>query len=266
MYVYTIRQWLLFFFVYCFFGWIFESSYVSLKKRRFVNRGFMHGPFLPLYGSGAILILFVTLPVRKNYLMMYFAGAVAATILEYFTGVVMERMFKVRYWDYSNNRFQFQGHICLGSSIAWGFLSVLLVEVIHKPIEQLIMNISAYGYLEELLVFGITIYFVADFTISFREAYEFRDLLLYLERAREDAERIKRRVEDEISQKKEEFREKSSAYVEAVEGKMEFYKNRLTEHNTRAVRRFFESHPSAASERFKTVLGELREHVKNIKK
>lgn len=255
MYVYTIRQWLLFFFVYCFFGWIFESAVVSVKKRKFINRGFMHGPFLPLYGFGAILILFVTLPVRCNYAAMYFAGATAATILEYFTGVVMEKMFKVRYWDYSYKKFQFKGHICLSSTIAWGFLSLLLVEFIHKPVEKMIMSISVYGYLEELLVFGIMIYFVSDFTLAFREAYELRDLLVYMERAREDFERIRDKVDGEISQKKEEIMEK-----------LEFYREQLSEHNIRIIKRFIEAHPTAASDRFRVILGELKEHVKSFRK
>ena len=80
---YTTDQWLLFFFIYCFFGWIFESTYVSLCKHRFVNRGFMRGPFLPLYGSGAILMLFVSIPVENHLALVYLAGCIAATALEY---------------------------------------------------------------------------------------------------------------------------------------------------------------------------------------
>lgn len=270
MYVYTITQWLLFFFVYCFFGWIFESVYVSVKKRKFVNRGFMHGPFLPLYGSGAILILFVSIPVREHYVLMYFMGAAAATVLEYFTGVAMEKIFKVRYWDYSNNKFNFQGHICLGSTIAWGFLSIFLVKVIHSPIEKLIMKISAYSYLEEVLVFGVTIYFVADMTIAFKEALEMRDLLLYVEKAKEEMERLKKRVDvvlavadDEISQKKEMVKEKKQLYTEVLEQYLSDYKNRLSGHNGRLVKRFINAHPTMNSERFKDAVAELKERVRD---
>ena len=64
MYTYTWYQWLAFFYVYCFLGWIFESTYVSLKQKRLVNRGFLRLPMLPLYGSGAVMMLWVSLPVR----------------------------------------------------------------------------------------------------------------------------------------------------------------------------------------------------------
>ena len=108
---YTWYQWLLMFYIFSFFGWIFESTYVSLKKGHFVNRGFLRLPMLPLYGTGAVLLLWVTLPFRDNLLMVYAAGVIAATALEYVTGWAMERLFKVKYWDYSNQRFQLNGYI-----------------------------------------------------------------------------------------------------------------------------------------------------------
>lgn len=118
---YSVLQWLLFFYIYCFIGWCFESAYVSLKKRRFVNRGFLKLPMLPIYGSGAIAILIVTIPVRDNLWLVWLFGMISATLLELVTGAVMELLFKVKYWDYSNQKFNYKGYICLSSSIAWGF-------------------------------------------------------------------------------------------------------------------------------------------------
>ena len=108
-------------FIYCFFGWIFESTYVSAKTGRFVNRGFLRLPLLPLYGTGAVMMLWVSLPVKDNLLLVYLTGVIAATLLEYVTGWGMERLFKMKYWDYSSQRFNVKGYICLSSSIAWGF-------------------------------------------------------------------------------------------------------------------------------------------------
>ena len=129
MYSYTFRQWLSFFYLYCIFGWCFESAYVSLKQLRPVNRGFLKGPWLPLYGSGAILVLWMTLPFQNSPVEVYVVGLVGATVLEYFTGETMVRLFKVRYWDYSNQRFNLNGYICLSSSVAWGFLTIFLTAV-----------------------------------------------------------------------------------------------------------------------------------------
>ena len=111
MHVYSAGQWVLLFFFYCFLGWVWESCYVSACRRQWVNRGFLHGPLLPIYGSGAILILFVTLPAQDHLWLVWLLGMIAATALEYVTGDVMERLFKVRYWDYSKKRFNLNGHI-----------------------------------------------------------------------------------------------------------------------------------------------------------
>ena len=98
MYEYTWYQWLTFFFIYCFFGWIFESTYVSAKTGHFVNRGFLRLPLLPLYGTGAVMMLWVSLPVKDNLFLVYLAGVIAATILEYVTGWGMEKLFKMKFF------------------------------------------------------------------------------------------------------------------------------------------------------------------------
>ena len=83
---YGQSQWLLFFFTYSVLGWIRESLYVSTKERQWINRGFLYGPWLPIYGFGAIIILFLTLPVRKNLIWIFLLGMTGATVLEYVTG------------------------------------------------------------------------------------------------------------------------------------------------------------------------------------
>ena len=81
------------------------------------------------------------LPVKDNLLLVYCSGVVAATLLEYVTGYIMERLFKVRYWDYSSQKFNLHGYICLTSSIAWGFLTIFMTEIIHRPIERFVLNL-----------------------------------------------------------------------------------------------------------------------------
>lgn len=193
MYAYSMVQWLAFFYIYCIFGWCFESAYVSLLKRHPVNRGFMTGPYLPLYGSGAVLVLYVTLPVRDNYILMYLLGAAAATVLEYFTGVAMERLFGVRYWDYSDQKFNFRGQICLSSTIAWGFLTLFLVEVIQRPIEQVILHINEN--ILTMITFCFTVIFTFDFASSFRTAIDLKDVLVQAERAKKELDRLQKRVD-----------------------------------------------------------------------
>ena len=86
MFAYNLWQWIAFFIIYCLIGWIGESLYVSWEHRKWVNRGFLHGPFLPIYGFGAVIILISTIPVRNNYFLIFLFGMLGATLLEYFTG------------------------------------------------------------------------------------------------------------------------------------------------------------------------------------
>ena len=190
---YTAVQWLFFFYFYCFFGWIFESAFVSLKSRHFVNRGFMRGPFLPIYGSGAIMMLVVSMPFQDNIFLTYLAGCIGATALELVTGVTMEALFKVRYWDYSNQKFNYKGHICLSSTVAWGFLTIFMTEYLHRLVERIVFAIPAD--LVNILTVVISVCIVSDFTLSFKAALDLRDVLMGLERAREEMERIQKRLD-----------------------------------------------------------------------
>ena len=180
MYHYHFHQWLSFFYFYCLFGWCFESTYVSLKSHKFINRGFMKGPWLPLYGSGAICVQFITLPFQQDWRLVYLIGALAATLLEYVVGTAMVSLFKVRYWDYSNRKIQLHGHICLSSTIAWGFLSLLMVYVVHEPVADFILSLN--NDLVMAITFFITVFMVYDFANAFRQAMDLRALIIQAEK------------------------------------------------------------------------------------
>lgn len=193
MHIYSTGQWVLLFFFYCFCGWIWESCYVSARQRHWVNRGFLHGPLLPIYGSGAIIILFVTIPVENDLRLVWLFGMLAATVLEYFTGAAMEKLFKVRYWDYSKQKFNLNGHICLTSSIAWGFFSILLVRFIHPPIGRLLTDVPTW--LVDPLALILTVAFTVDAVRSFQAAMDLREVLTKLTEENEDLRRLAKRAE-----------------------------------------------------------------------
>ena len=219
MYEYSISEWFIFFYIYCFLGWCFESAYVSACKRQFVNRGFMRGPLLPLYGSGAIVVLFAALPFRQMPVMVYITGMVAATLLEYVVGVVMEKLFRVRYWDYSNQKFNIQGHICLSSSIAWGFLSLALIYGMHKPIERFVLAIPSIVVSAASLI--ISMVAAADFMESLKTALDIRDLIIQVENMRVELGHMRRRIEIIDTFARAELEARSEHLVNRLEDTME---------------------------------------------
>ncbi len=224
MYTYSVIQWLFFFYFYCFVGWCIESVYVSLHKKRWVNRGFMRGPFLPLYGSGGIMMLVVSMPFQQYLPLVFIAGCIGATILEYVTGVTMEALFKVRYWDYSDKKFNFQGHVCLGTSLAWGLLTILMTRVVHKPVERLVLAIP--GNILTILTLALTVGIACDFALSFKAAMDLRDVLVMMEKAKGELIHIQKRLDviialadSDIQARKEEWNETKEAWIEASEAR-----------------------------------------------
>lgn len=253
---YKIAQWLFFFYVYCFLGWCFESAFVSAKSRKLVNRGFMRGPFLPLYGSGAMMMLVVSMPFRENVLLTYVAGVIGATALEYVTGVTMEALFKMRYWDYSNRFMNFQGHICLRSSVAWGFLTILMTRVIHQPIEQLVISVPYRGlsYATALM----TVYIVVDFTLSFKAALDLKDILARMQTVREEMERMYRRLDVIIAFSNEEKEQRRQERELSVQELSSGLRQRFA-----SLRETIQLRPSDFGEGIREEIAELRGKFSN---
>lgn len=255
MFGYTGVQWLFLFYFYCFAGWCFESVYVSLKSKKWVNRGFMRGPFLTLYGSGAIMMLVVSRPYADDILLTYLSGVIGATALEYVTGVAMETLFKVRYWDYSQRFLNFQGHICLRSSVTWGFFTVLMTRVIHRPIEKMMYMIP--GQVLYYVTVILTVYIVADFTLSFKAALDLRDILVKIMKAREELERIQKRLDVMIAFNNEEKEQRRLDRGERRELRLNELSAGL-EQGFATIRELLSSRPSAYGESAREEIAELR--------
>ena len=267
MFQYSMIQWLFFFYLYCFLGWCFESTYVSIRKKQLTNRGFLRGPFLPIYGSGAIMMLIVSMPFQDNIVLTYLAGCVGATALEYVTGVTMETLFKVRYWDYSDQKFNFQGHICLGSTIAWGFFTILMTEVIQVRVEKIVFLIpgQVLTWITLILTAGIG----ADMALSFKAAFDLRDVLIKMEQVKEEMARIQKRLDviiavvgEEVGQRKEGFAENIAGIKSEIKTGISGNLSDMTtaiEEKLSTIRNYMQTKPGAALENVKEEWYELKE-------
>ncbi len=218
MFNYQPMQWLFLFFFYSFFGWIFETIYVSVHEGHFVNRGFVRGPFLPLYGCGGIMMLLVSKPFYENVVLVYISGCIGATALEYITAVVMESLFKVRYWDYSHKKIHFQGRISLESTLAWGVCTVVFTHYLQIPIEKLLLSIP-YNLIT-IVTTAIVVLFSCDFMIAFKTALDLRDVLIYMEKAKSEMARIQKRLDVLIAFKGEDVRESIDNAVDGISSRV----------------------------------------------
>ncbi len=178
--MYHLVSW---FFIYSFLGWLWETCYVSAKKREWVNRGFINGPFCTIYGCGALAVYLVLYPFQENLLILYFGGVVVATALEYVTAVLMENIFHTSWWDYSDKKFNFQGRICLGASVGWGVFTVGLFKILHPAVEKIV---TLYPQrIREIAICVIVVVYAVDFGFSAAAAFHLRDRIPAWEQALE---------------------------------------------------------------------------------
>ena len=161
---YTVLQWTTFFMLYSIFGWCFESAYCSIKSGHLQNRGFCHGPWVPLYGVGSCLLVFLTHGYEENGIYLFMTGFVGGTLLELITGVIMNKIFHMRWWDYSKNPLNFRGYVCLPASIGWGGAALIVMKLLHPRISSIpehwsyitfvVLNTMFYTLFVEDLIFS----------------------------------------------------------------------------------------------------------------
>ena len=149
------------FFVYSFLGFLFETVLALVTKQNF-NSGILYGPITPIYGIGVILILTIShyffmnlpLPRWRETVIVFFILIAALTLLEWFGGILIEKLFGVVFWDYSNLPFHIGHYIALEISLVWGFLSIILIYVIKPIINPLVESIP-YPVTVVFIVLGI---------------------------------------------------------------------------------------------------------------
>ena len=142
-----------YFVIYSFIGWGLESIYKSILQKRIVNSGFLHGPFCPIYGYGAMIMYLSLRNLTNNLVILFSYGIVVLSLFEYIVGLFLEIVFKTKYWDYSQKRFNINGRVCLQNSIYWGILGVIFMTVIHPLIEEVYKTIPIqYSMIIVLLV------------------------------------------------------------------------------------------------------------------
>lgn len=162
--VHPLERWFLWFVIYSFIGWVYESILCSVAGKKLVNRGFLNGPVCPIYGTGAVAVVFALSPLRDMPVALFFASAVLTTTLEYLTSWAMEKLFHARWWDYSQRFLNIHGRVCLRGFVAFGAMSVLEVRYVHPRVAALTARLSARA--THVLAAALALMFCADLTLT----------------------------------------------------------------------------------------------------
>ncbi len=138
----TICKYFLYFIIYAFIGWLMEVRVSLWNKHKFINRGFLIGPYCPIYGWGSLAIILVVGKNTTDVLAVFLKAILICSLLEYFTSYFMEKIYNVRWWDYSSKRFNINGRICLETMIPFGLLALLIIYVVHPVIIGIVGKLS----------------------------------------------------------------------------------------------------------------------------
>lgn len=135
---------LLWFIVYSVLGWAVESIYMSICNRKLTNRGFARGPFCPIYGVGALTVYFALGAYSDNKIILFILGAIFATAIEFITALIMQHIFGEIWWDYHDKPFNYKGILCLESTIAWGFYTIILFMVLQNMVMDIVKAVPVH--------------------------------------------------------------------------------------------------------------------------
>lgn len=163
------------FIIYSFMGWLMEVIVQLIEKHRFVNRGFLVGPYCPIYGWGCISMIILLTKYMDNYVVFFLMAILICSVLEYFTSYFMEKIFHARWWDYSDKKFNINGRICMETMIPFGILGTIILYIVNPFIIGIISNISV----KNLNTISIILFliFLADNIISFDVILKFKSTM-----------------------------------------------------------------------------------------
>lgn len=168
----TYAQFLLYFTLYSFVGWLCELLFVRQVEHKWINRGFLTGPYLPIYGFGALVAILCIAPLPIDAFWKFILCALLATIAEYAIHVLLEKLFGMRLWDYSQFPLNLHGRVCLFTSLAFAGMALLVIDIVHPPVEALVTQLPAWLLIPAALV--LTVILLADLVNAVTTATAFR--------------------------------------------------------------------------------------------
>ena len=158
--------------IYSISGWLMEVVAVGIEKRKFINRGFFIGPYCPIYGFSALIMLFLFKDYTNDPFVLFIMTAFVCTFFEYITSFIMEKLFKARWWDYSHKTFNINGRVCLENSVIFGLLGLALITIINPFVTNFLSNLPhmVIIYVSSILLVA----FIVDNIVSFNIISKFK--------------------------------------------------------------------------------------------
>ena len=208
----TITQYFLLFMIYSVAGWIMEVALKYREKKKIINRGFLIGPYCPIYGYGAVSITLLLYRYYKDPIALFVMTVTICGVLEYLTSWVMEKLFKARWWDYSKRKFNINGRVCLGTLVPFGIFGLILTYVTNPTLANALNSVNSRT-LNIIAIILLTI-FIIDNIVSTIIILGFRKTAVKIEKEQrqDNTEQITKKVREILAQKSWGYRRLIDAY------------------------------------------------------
>lgn len=254
---YTIFYLWTYFIIYSIAGWALESVYRSFCERKLINTGFLNGPFCPIYGIGTIIMFLFLQQFENNIIILFIISFLVLSIWEYFVGVLLEKIFKTKYWDYSDQKININGRVCLFNSICWGILGILFVKYIHPFVERNLYLMNPL--ILKIIVAIITVMFIIDTIISIIST-------INIKKALEKIEDLNIQIKEKLEEiKKLSNKEIKTEFIENLQNRIDYLKkrkNRIFRILYRRVYRLKKAFPDLQSNEITEILSRKIELIK----
>ena len=186
-----IEMYIVLFFIYSLVGRLIEMIPATIREKKFVDRGFLVGPYCPIYGCGVILITLLLQKYADDVVVTFFLSVIICGTLEYLTSYIMEKIFKTRWWDYSNNKFNINGRICLETLVPFGIGGVLVLFVFNPFLEKIINLIPDLAL--NIVTGVLCVLFLIDCIVSFKIILNLKEMTKELkDNTAEISDKVKR--------------------------------------------------------------------------
>lgn len=161
-------DYILYFFIFSFAGWVLETAYASFEAKRFVSKQtLLKSPMCPIYGAGAVAMIIALLPVSQSVVLVFCGGFFVASSVEYLVGAFYEYKFGVMWWDYRGKRANLGGKVAADMSVLWGIIAIFFFKFMFPAAERLVSSLDNY---EKLLISVVLVsYFISDYKNTLKD-------------------------------------------------------------------------------------------------
>lgn len=259
---------LCFFLIYSFFGWCLEVVYQAVEHGKFINRGFLNGPYCPIYGFGVIIVTGALDPIKSNAVVLFFGSVLLTSMLEFITGFVLEKIFHMHWWDYSEEKFNIRGYICLKFSLLWGVACIIVVRIIHPAVSVFVDKFPATAGIVIISVYMIGV--ASDMIVTVLAIIHFKRRIVLLEnissQMRKLSDKTGEKIFDTVEEamnRKEELDAKSAEFRKKYDELKERYKAVLEkrEHTIERIQRSFPKLSFDSLKSFRDQLDEIKNKI-----